>query len=267
MAALIPIPSPGVPLLFGEPGAPAVVVVHDWYGRLPWLTPYAEALASRGGFRVIVPDLYDGAATDDDHQADILLDQLSGTDARAAIIREIGAARAEGSPRAGIVGFSMGGGLALQVAQAGEVDAAVAYYATLEATQAGIIPCPVMLHFAEQDDWPEGGSPEQFVSRLRENGTSGHPARVRGHRARIRQREHSGPARHARRGTRIRPHRRVPRDPSRRARQPSAAPERPQTRNDPRSGDSGSFLGCDRVAHGIRHRLGIPTRCWRSAAN
>ena len=171
MAELIPIPSPGVPLLFGEPGAPVVVVVHDWYGRLPWLTPYAEALAGRGGFRVIVPDLYDGAATDDDRQADILLDQVSGTDARATIIREIEAARAEGSARAGIVGFSMGGGLALQVAQAGEVDAAVAYYATLEATQPGIIPCPVMLHFAEQDDWPEGGTPEQFVGRLRENGT------------------------------------------------------------------------------------------------
>jgi len=171
VAELIPIPSPGVPLLFGEPGAPVVVVVHDWYGRLPWLTPYAEALAGRGGFRVIVPDLYDGAATDDDRQADILLDQVSGTDARATIIREIEAARAEGSARAGIVGFSMGGGLALQVAQAGEVDAAVAYYATLEATQPGIIPCPVMLHFAEQDDWPEGGTPEQFVGRLRENGT------------------------------------------------------------------------------------------------
>ena len=171
MAELIPIPSPGVPLLFGERGDPAVVVVHDWYGRLPWLTPFAEALALRGGFRVIVPDLYDGAATDDDHQADILLDQLSGADARATIIDEIDGARADGSPRAGIVGFSMGGGLALQVAQAGEVDVAVAYYATLEATQAGIIPCPVMLHFAEEDDWPEGGTPEQFVSRLRENGT------------------------------------------------------------------------------------------------
>lgn len=171
MTELIPIPSPGVPLLFGEPGAPVVVVVHDWYGRLPWLTPYAEALASRGGFRVIVPDLYDGVATDDDREADILLDQLSGLDARAAIIREIEAARATGSARVGIVGFSMGGGLALQIAQAGEVDAAVTYYATLQATQPGIIPCPVMLHFAEQDDWPETGSPEQFVSRLRENGT------------------------------------------------------------------------------------------------
>ena len=171
MAELIPIPSPGAPLLFGEPGAPVVVVVHDWYGRLPWLTPYAEALASRGGFRVIVPDLYDGVATDDASEADILSVQISDRAAREAILGEIAAARAAGSPRAGIVGFSMGGGLALQIAQAGEVDAAVAYYATLRASQQGIIPCPVLLHFAEQDEWPETASPEQFVSRLRENGT------------------------------------------------------------------------------------------------
>ena len=171
MAELIPIPSPGVPLVFGDAGAPVVVVVHDWYGRLPWLTPYAEALASRGGFRVIVPDLYDGVATDDAGEADVLSEQVSGTQARAAIIGEIEAARAAGSPRAGIIGFSMGGGLALQIAQLGEVDAAVAYYATLQAAQQGVIPCPVLLHFAEQDEWPETGSPEQFVSRLRENGT------------------------------------------------------------------------------------------------
>jgi carboxymethylenebutenolidase len=157
--------------VFGESGAPVVVVVHDWYGRLPWLTPYAEALASRGGFRVIVPDLYDGVATDDAHEADLLSEQVSGGAAREAIIGEIAAARAAGSPRAGIIGFSMGGGIALQIAQAGEVDAAVAYYATLPASQQGIIPCPVLLHFAEQDEWPETGSPEQFVSRLRENGT------------------------------------------------------------------------------------------------
>ena len=171
MADLIPIPSPGVPLAFGEVGAPVVVVVHDWYGRLPWLTPYAEALANRGGFRVIVPDLYDGVATDDDREADLLSEQVSGTAARAALTAEIASARESGSARAGIIGFSMGGTLALQIAQAGEVDAAVAYYATLPAAQQGIIPCPVLLHYAEQDDWPDTAGPEQFVSRLRENGT------------------------------------------------------------------------------------------------
>jgi carboxymethylenebutenolidase len=168
---LIPIPSPGIPLEFGEAGAPVVVVVHDGYGRLPWLTPYAEALAARGGFHVVVPDLYDGVATADERAADILSAQVSGDVARAAITAELTSARAAGAPRAGIIGFSTGGSLALQIAQAGEVDAAVAYYATLPAQQQGIIPCPVLLHFSEQDDWPETGAPEQFVGRLRENGT------------------------------------------------------------------------------------------------
>lgn len=171
MAELIPIPSPGIPLVFGEAGTPVVVIVHDWFGRLPWLTPYAEALAGRCGFRVVVPDLYDGVATDDEREADILSGQVSGDAALAAITAELESARAAGSARAGIIGFSMGGSLALQIAQAGEVDAAVAYYATLQAEQQGIIPCPVLLHFAEQDEWPETGSPEQFVGRLRENGT------------------------------------------------------------------------------------------------
>ncbi|MFC5502217.1 dienelactone hydrolase family protein [Lysinimonas soli] len=171
MAELIPIPSPGAPLVYGDAGDPAVVVLHDWYGRLPWLAPYAEALAQRGGFRVIVPDLYDGVATVDAAQAETLMDQLDRDFARAAVVAELDAARAAGSPRAGIVGFSLGGGLALQVAQSGEVDAAVAYYATLPSSQHGIIPCPVLLQFAESDDWPETGTPEAFVSRLRENGT------------------------------------------------------------------------------------------------
>ncbi|MES1170311.1 MAG: dienelactone hydrolase family protein, partial [Leifsonia sp.] len=84
MAELIPIPSPGIPLVLGAAGAPVVVLVHDGYGRLPWLTPYAEALATRGGFRVVVPDLYDGVATDDEREADILSEQLSGDVAREA---------------------------------------------------------------------------------------------------------------------------------------------------------------------------------------
>ena len=171
MAEFVPIPSPGVPLVYGEVGAPTVVVLHDWFGRLPWLEPYAEALAQRGGFRVIVPDLYDGAATDDDAQAELLMNQLDGELARAAIVAELDAARAAGSARTGVIGFSMGGGFALQIAQSGEVDVAVAYYATLQSSRHGIIPCPVLLHFAESDEWPETGTPEAFVSRLRENGT------------------------------------------------------------------------------------------------
>ncbi|HEY4224468.1 MAG TPA: dienelactone hydrolase family protein [Pseudolysinimonas sp.] len=184
MTELIPIPSPGVPLVYGEIGAPAVVVVHDDFGRLPWLQPFAESLAGRAGLRVIVPDLYDGVATHDPREADELVVQLAAEPVRDAVIAELRSATESGSERVGIVGFSAGGTLALKIAQAGEVDAVVAYYATLTAAQQSIIPCPVLLQFAERDDWPETGSPEQFVGRLRENGTPvtqhGYAGTVRG---------------------------------------------------------------------------------------
>jgi carboxymethylenebutenolidase len=171
MSELIPIPSPGIPLEYGEVGDPLVVVMHDWYGRLPWLEPFAAALAARGGFRVLVPDFYDGVATTDDGDAAGLMARLTDDDARDILDATIGMGLDEGSLRVGLVGFSMGGGLALRAAQRGDADAVVAYYATLAADDPGIVPCPVLLHLAESDDYRPGGEPDVFVPRLRDNGT------------------------------------------------------------------------------------------------
>jgi carboxymethylenebutenolidase len=170
MPELVPIPHPGAPESYGEPGAPLVVLVHDWYGRLPWLKFYAEALAHRG-FRVVVPDLYDGFATDDAEDAELLMERLDVATALSEIDDIMQTARAEGSQRIGLVGFSMGGWLALLHAQSGVADVAVAYYATLSPEQHGVIPSPVELHFAEFDEWDEGQDPESFIDRLKDHGT------------------------------------------------------------------------------------------------
>ncbi len=170
MVELVPIPSPGETLFFGDAGDPLVVIVHDYYGRLPWLDPYATALA-RVGFRVAVPDLYDGYCTTDEPTATGLLDQLDLGASLALLDDLLEQGRRLGSTRFATVGFSMGGWLALLHAQAGGVDAVVAYYATLQPAQHGVIPCPVMLHFAEADDWAAGGEPEEFIDRLKEHGT------------------------------------------------------------------------------------------------
>lgn len=171
MSELIPIPSPGIPLEYGEVGDPLVVVLHDWYGRLPWLEPFAAALAGRGGFRVLVPDLYDGVATTDDDDAARLMAQVTDQDARDILDATIGMGLDEGSMRVGLVGFSMGGSLALRAAQRGDADAVVAYYATLGPDDPGILPCPVLLHLAESDGYRPGSEPDVFASRLRDNGT------------------------------------------------------------------------------------------------
>jgi len=170
MSELVPVPNPGVPDLYGEVGAPLVVLVHDWYGRLPWLKFYAEALTHRG-FRVAVPDLYDGLATDNASDAEGLMERLDVATALAEIDDIMQLARAQGSQRIGLVGFSMGGWLALLHAQSGIADAVVAYYATLTAEQHGVIPSPVELHFAEIDEWVDGQDPEAFIDRLKDHGT------------------------------------------------------------------------------------------------
>ncbi len=170
MTELVPIPSPGVALEFGSPGDPLVVVVHDWFGRLPGLEFYAEALV-RQGFRVMVPDLYGGFATTEEATAQKLLDRLDVAGALDILDDAIRTGRAEGSTRVGIVGFSVGGWVTLLHAQGGSADAVVAYYASLEPKDHGVIPCPVQLHLAEFDEWGDGQEPELFVARLREHGT------------------------------------------------------------------------------------------------
>jgi len=173
MAELVPIPSPGIPLAYGDIGAPIVVILHDKYGRLPWLGPYAEALANRGGFRVLVPDFYDGVATTESEDARALMRNLTDEGAAGILSATIDAERGEGidAQRVGLVGFSMGGGIALRAAQAGLADAVVAYYATLGPDDPGIVPCPVLLHLAEEDSWSDGADPDTFAARLRDDGT------------------------------------------------------------------------------------------------
>lgn len=170
MQPLVPIPSPGETLFYGEPGNPAVVVLHDMYGRMPWLEPFATAIASRG-FRVAVPDLYNGFCTPDSSSARELMQSLDVARALSIIDDAVEADQETGVERVGLVGFSMGGWLALLHAQGGGADAVVAYYASLGTADHGVVPCSVLLHWAEIDSWRDDEDPQSFVARLKDHGT------------------------------------------------------------------------------------------------
>jgi carboxymethylenebutenolidase len=146
------------------------VLVHDYYGRLPALERLANSLALAGYF-VAVPDLYNGVATTDATEAEELMDGLEIGLALAELDDIIADARIQGSQRIGVVGFSLGGWLTLLHAQGGSVDAAVAYYASLGPKDHGVIPAPLLLHYAESDEWGDGDDPPSFIDRLREHGT------------------------------------------------------------------------------------------------
>jgi len=146
------------------------VLVHDYYGRLPALERFANSLAGAGYF-VAVPDLYNGVATTEAAEAEHLMDGLEIGLALAELDDIIADARIQGSQRIGVVGFSIGGWLALLHAQGGSVDAAVAYYASLGPKDHGVIPAPLLLQYAESDEWGDGDDPASFIDRLKEHGT------------------------------------------------------------------------------------------------
>lgn len=150
----------------GTEGDPIVVVLHDWNGRLPWADAFGERLAAEG-FRVAVPDFYDGASSTDDGDAGKLLRQRTADmDGAHRIVTDVlGEARAVGSQSAALVGFSMGSMFALEYATQGSVDAVVAYYGSARDTRVPLR-VPVLFQLAERDSWRGKESPTAMSERL-----------------------------------------------------------------------------------------------------
>lgn len=151
---------------YGTEGDPVVVLLHDWHGRLPWIDDFGARLAEQG-YRVAVPDLYDGRASTDKAEAGRLRRQrMADVEGAHRIVSEaIGEARAVGSPHAAIVGFSMGATIALEYAAQGSVDAVVAYYGAAR-EGASAVRVPLLFQLAETDSWRGKEAPEKMRSRL-----------------------------------------------------------------------------------------------------
>jgi carboxymethylenebutenolidase len=153
------------------PPAGGVVVVHDWFGRLPHVRLACDDLAE-AGLVALAPDLYDGRTTTDPEQAEQLMGALDAGRAGARLAAAADELRGRtGGRRVGALGFSMGGSLVLLEATSGKLDAVAAYYAALEEHERAPIPCPVLLQLAEADDWEPPDTPERFAVGLRAAGT------------------------------------------------------------------------------------------------
>jgi carboxymethylenebutenolidase len=155
---------------YGPKGAPIVIVLHDWFGRLPWLEQVALQLA-REGLQVAVPDFFDGRTALTEEGARELIKDIDIGEGLRVLDGIIDDARDGGTERIGELGFSTGGWLALVHAQSGEVDAVAAYYASVGEQYHGILPCPLLLQNAEQDEWEYGDAPHAFYARLDAHGT------------------------------------------------------------------------------------------------
>ena len=150
---------------------PGVVVVQEWWGLVPHIVDVTDRFAA-AGFVALAPDLYHGkkAPNSEPDEAGKLmmamqLDQ-AGKDLSGAVSE---LQRRSGHDRVGVVGFCMGGGLALVLAcrRPDAVAACVPFYGAIPWPEVqpdfSALAGPVLSHVAEDDGWfgPDAAAAQQ----------------------------------------------------------------------------------------------------------
>lgn len=139
----------------GRSAAPAVVVIQEWWGLNAQMRRVADAVAA-AGYRALAPDLYHGDVAEDSAEASHLYDALDWDQALAQDLRgAIDFLAAEGGPVA-VLGFCMGGALAIEAAaRFSELAASICFYGIPRpgVIDPGAIRVPLLCHFAVHDDW------------------------------------------------------------------------------------------------------------------
>ncbi|MFY0581908.1 dienelactone hydrolase family protein [Cystobacter fuscus] len=134
----------------------AVILIHEFWGLTDQVRGVADRLA-REGFTVFAQDLYGGKVTKDPSEATKLMNALDMKRAVQEISRAAEALRRRApGTKVAVLGFCMGGALTLAAAAtAGQLSAAVPFYGIPPESVADVkkIRCPVLGHFANNDDW------------------------------------------------------------------------------------------------------------------
>ena len=163
----------------GRP-APAVVLVQEWWGLVPHIVDMAERLAAEG-FVVLAPDLYHGETTTEPDEAGKKLITLdiprAGRDLSGAVDHLL--ARDDvTSSTVGVVGFCMGGSLALWAGAISDaITATVPFYPAMPTGAMGVdwsayAGKSVLMHLAEGDGGSANGEVQAARTALEDAGAS-----------------------------------------------------------------------------------------------
>ena len=155
-------------------GAPAIVVIQEWWGLNDQIKGVADRLAN-AGYLALVPDLYRGKSTVEAEEAHHLMTGLDFGDAASQDIRGAVQYLKSRSKKVGVTGFCMGGALTLlALSNVPEVDAGVVWYGCppLEYIDASRIKAPVQGHFATQDQFFSIETINDLEKKLRDAGVS-----------------------------------------------------------------------------------------------
>lgn len=157
---------------------PGVIVIQEWWGLVPHIIDVADRFAA-AGFCALAPDLYRGTSTTEPDEAGKLMMTMNLPHAALDMSGAIDALLAQPATtgdKVGVIGFCMGGGLALMLAaqRPDAVGACAPFY--------GLIPwegaepdwtkvaAPVRGHFAELDGFFGPEAAKGLEQKLRDAG-------------------------------------------------------------------------------------------------
>jgi carboxymethylenebutenolidase len=147
-----------------------VIVLQEWWGLVPHIKDVAGRFAAQG-YVALAPDLYHGKSTVDAEEATHLMKGLDWGRALQEIGGAVGYLRQnEGCTRVGVVGFCMGGALAVLAATQPGVDAYAAFYGFPPQGDLDKIKAPGLLFFGEQETFFSVPDAQAFAARQRGRG-------------------------------------------------------------------------------------------------
>ncbi len=157
---------------------PGVIVIQEWWGLVPHIRDVVDRFAA-AGFSALAPDLYRGETTTEPDEAGKLMMALNLTQAAKDLRGAIGFLKGDdavSSTGVGVIGFCMGGGLAMMLAaqEPDDVVACAPFYGLIpwEAAEPdwSALQAPVRGHFAENDGFFGPDKARELETKLKELG-------------------------------------------------------------------------------------------------
>jgi isopenicillin N synthase-like dioxygenase/dienelactone hydrolase len=153
------------------PNAPALILIHEWWGLLPETCRMAQQLADRG-YTTLAVDLYEGRSSQDPGVAAELMSSIDPAKTQATLVAWAEWLRAQGAPKLGTLGFCMGGTWSLNASLATPVDATVIFYGWVVRPSDEMQPLKgaVLAHFGTRDTYVPAESAVELDKSLGEAG-------------------------------------------------------------------------------------------------
>ncbi|MDX1613983.1 MAG: dienelactone hydrolase family protein [Candidatus Promineifilaceae bacterium] len=158
----------------GEGPFPGLVIIQEWWGLVPHIKDVARRFAAEG-YMVLAPDLYHGEAAQEPDEARKLAMKLE----RDRAVTEIVAAGnfllnmdLVSGQQVGLVGWCMGGGLALSTAAESDVPGAVVcfYGRPLDEADTANVRAPILGLYGSEDRGIPPADVREFEAALRASG-------------------------------------------------------------------------------------------------